>query len=362
MKILYITGSMPPLRCGVGFYTNRLLDFMPEGFDLLTTSGLNTHERAARTHYVSDWKLRRLPQLLMTCRRGKYDIIHIQYPTKGYQRNLGINFLPYLLRLFAKPRLVMTLHEYHGSGTLGKTRDFISALPVHEIILSNPYDMHALPWILRRKARIIPIGSNIPVAKPNPKAFGRILKKAGLSPGRPIALFFGFPYLNKGVHIAIEAAAKSDMQLLLLTSLDEKDDYQKGLSEQIETARGQGAQIYVAGFLQDKEFSEIMQECDYFLLPQSLPLTAKSSTAITAASHGLVVISTAGGNPALSLPYVSGVNSMLVSPMNASNLLRAIELAPKKADIGDELAKLRQHFNWQNIQRLHEELYQEVTK
>ena len=180
-KILYISGSMPPLRCGIGFYTNTFLSNIPTGFDLLTTSGLNSHKSAEHNLYMDDWKMLRLPKMLRFCRRGNYKIIHIQYPAKGYGRQLGINLLPYLVRIFTSAKLVVTLHEYHGSGFMGKSRDFITVLPAHRIIVSNAYDFEALPRILRRKGSVIPIGSNIPVAKPNPKTFHAIMQRAGFS-------------------------------------------------------------------------------------------------------------------------------------------------------------------------------------
>lgn len=358
-KILMVSGSMPPLKCGIGYYTDRLLDHADFAFDLLTTTGLNDHKQAGKTHYIPNWKLTSLPALFQTCRQ--YRVVHVQYPAVGYHRNLGINFLPYLLRWFSSAKIIVTLHEYHGSGILGRTRNFITALASHQVIVSNQYDATKLPWILRRKARVIPIGSNIARVPRDKAYYASTLKQAGFSGSDKVGVFFGFAFPSKGLETAILAAAQAKLQLLLLTELNEDNSYHQTLLTLITQANKDGAKIHVAGYESEQSVSKILQEADYFVLPQQIPLTGKSGTAIAAATHGLTVISTAADDPDLNLPYIHGFNAVLVHPTNTETLASAIANL-NQSDINEgALAELGDYFAWDKIVKSHKLLYKEIV-
>src|SRR5690606_6989062 len=102
------------------------------------------------------------------------------------------------------------------------------------------------------------------------------------------------------------------------------DPYQASLLNDINQRIAAGADIYVAGFLDDKTVTEILQECTVFALPQPIPLTAKSGTAIAAVTHGMIVVSTAADPPSYNEPYVHRKNSLLLRTMNADTLGTAI--------------------------------------
>lgn len=364
-RITMISGSMPPLACGIGSYTNQLLSTLGklEDITLLTTKGLHGHSAVRKTEYVDSWKITNIPKIISLLRSGKPDIIHIQYPAKGYKRELGINLLPLALRIRSpKVSIFLTLHEYFGSGLLGKTRNFITALFVHKILVSNPYDFQALPKLLRRKSVIVPIGSNIPITKKNPITYKSVLKEAGFESKVPV-IFFGFPFANKGIELLIELAVRSDITVLLLCGFDQKDEYQKQLEDKIKEARSKGALIFVAGFLSDQKVSEILQEAEIFVLPQDIPLTAKSGTTIAAATHGMTVISKAASNSDFNLPYIDNYNSVLLSKMTVGTLQNAIadlQSNPKKLKrLRENTEDLVKYFSWEGITDMHCELYEQ---
>lgn len=352
---------MPPIRCGIGYYLNRLLDYTTHPFRVLTTSGTDIHTRADATYYVPSWKIRDLPELIRTAKKDHPSIIHIQYPALGYGRQLGINFLPYCLRLFTRSKIIITLHEFHASRFIGKTRNLITTLPCHRVIVSNTRDQAALPWILRRKSSIIPIGSNIPLAPRNRQYFNTLLARAGFSKSSKTAVFFGFAFAAKGIETALEAAYKSGTQLLLLSELDENNPYHKKLIAKIDILKAQGARIFATGYLSDQEVSEVLQECDYFLLPQPLPLTAKSGTAIAAAVHGLIIVSTADSDPKMNLPYRNKDNAVLlkrVGPLTLAKALTGLQVDPElESTIKKHAKELSQYFSWEGIAEEHELLY-----
>jgi glycosyltransferase involved in cell wall biosynthesis len=149
------------------------------------------------------------------------------------------------------------------------------------------------------------------------------MNSAGLSPSKPTIAYFGFINPNKGVETLIKASAGIDAQILVLAALDVNNPYHEEISELIENAKNQGAKLYVAGFLENEQLSQILQECLFFVLPQPLPLTAKSGTAIAASGHKLPVISKGSENPEYNAPYIHNKNAILLQNMNAETLATA---------------------------------------
>lgn len=369
-KVLLISGSLPPIRCGVGYYTARLCRELKAehlDFEVLSTKGVND-DVPAKLLTIPNWKIRSLPKILAAIKESGAKIIHIQYPAVGYGRQLGINLLPHLLRIL-RPRLeiIVTLHEYHGSRRLGRWRDLITVAPAQKIVISNQADRSALPNWLARKSKLIPIGSNLEKVSKNPKVFADIMREHKLDAKKPTILFFGFAYPAKGLENLLKAMSQpylADWQLLLLSSLDKNDAYHKSLLNQIEDLNRDNNRIAVAGFLPDEQVSAILQEGRYFVLPQSMPVTAKSGTAIAAAQHNLIMISCGGQDPELSMPFKHLANCFLATGMTAEFIANAIEQLENSSSsrqiILDGSKKLEQYFSWPHIVDEHLKMYGEA--
>ncbi|MGH7240967.1 MAG: hypothetical protein ACREGB_01580, partial [Candidatus Saccharimonadales bacterium] len=195
-KILFITGSLPPMECGVGYYTASLIEHLSttkQSLVVLTGANSSHLDASIQKLHTSSWRLRNAWSLFKSCRQAEADIIHIQYPTVGYGRRLGINVLPWAIRLLpGRSKLVITLHEYFASPFLGRMRNLLTVIPAQQIIVSNEADRHSLPWFLRKKVVIIPIGSSVESDKPTSEA-------------KDFILFFGFPFPAKQLELLIAA-------------------------------------------------------------------------------------------------------------------------------------------------------------
>lgn len=367
-KILIVSGSIPPIKCGVGYYTHRLVS-ESEGklnLSLLSTKGVSS-DLIVPLKTTDDWRIRRLPKILSLIKQTAPEVVHIQYPAIGYGRQLGINLLPYLLRIkHPRLKLIVTLHEYHESRLIGKIRDLITVAPVHRIIVSNHADKAALPIILRRKTSVIPIGSNFAKAPRNRKNFLKLVKKVGLDPSKEILMFFGFTYPNKRLEILLDALAlpaAQDYQCLLLTALDPHSPYQSMLLKKIEKINQPHIRLGVAGFLPDNQVSEVLQEGRYFILPQSKPINAKSSTAITAVTHGLVLVSAGSDVSAETKPFRHMINCYLAVPLTSSAIIEAL-ISLQKGDnlerISEGALSLESYFSWAAIVKGHIKIYETV--
>src|ERR1700733_10933458 len=100
MRILLISGSLPPMKCGVGDYTASLARAL--GRCKNTSVAVLTDVAAPpvppdlefEVFPIADgWRMLDVFLIASTARRWRPDIVHVQYPTQGY----GRRFLPWLL-------------------------------------------------------------------------------------------------------------------------------------------------------------------------------------------------------------------------------------------------------------------------
>ena len=120
VKVLIITGSYPPMRCGVGDYSHNLANALATvpgvSVGVLTSSDSVKEGRGDVVEIfpiLKGWHLTEALVAVKLIRRWSPDIVHIQYPTQGY----GNGFLPYILPIisfFMRKKVVQTWHEiYH---------------------------------------------------------------------------------------------------------------------------------------------------------------------------------------------------------------------------------------------------------
>jgi glycosyltransferase involved in cell wall biosynthesis len=363
MKIVVVTGSLPPLRCGVGFYTDKLAKHLSKTTDMAVVSGPGMSSPHAKTVQIPSWKLRHTHAVSRAITALKPDVISLQYPAKGYGRYLGINILPYLLR---RHKVIVTLHEYHGSRLIGRLRNIVTCLPATKIVVSNMQDRGALPRFLRARTVVIPIGSTLTKAHPDDTTLEKLCKDAGFSRHKPVFVFFGFLFASKGLELLVDAAIAADAQVLFLGGADKRDPYQRQIVGRIEAARNGGARLFLAGYLPDSDVSRVLHASKYLVMTQPLPLSAKSSTAIAAVRHMMVVISTGAPGRESQKPYVHNENALLLDPMNFQTLTKVMREIIAGHDYYSELrpgvVALAKYFKWDTIIQAHLTLMKQVLR
>lgn len=365
-----VSGSLPPIRCGVGHYTSRLsreLAAEKLDFQLLSTEGVD-RKTPAPLLTVPNWKVRTIPKMLDAIKTSRAQIVHIQYPAVGYRRQLGINLLPYVIKLL-RPRLklVITLHEYHQSRWIGKLRNLITILPAHKVLVSNQLDKSGLARWVGYKVRIVPIGANFEVAKPNQQFYEKTLKDLGLAVSKPTLVFFGYAFPSKRLEVLLDALNEPQLlnyQLLLVASFDKDEPYQKMLKAKINKLNQNEIRAGVTGFLEGDDVSAILQASRYFVLPNVRPISAKSGTAIAATVNGMILLSHGSNRPIETTPFEHLKNSYLLERVTPQSIAAAIEhLEDSPADSRKILAgvkELQKYFSWTNIVKQHTKLYEEL--
>lgn len=183
MRVALITGSAPPMACGVGDYTARLSA-------ALTDQGVKVEVLSANL----DWRLSQARNTAAKIADTGADIYHIQYPTTGYGARLG----PQALSLLLSP-CVVTVHEVSQVHMLRRVSLYPFSIGADRLVFTSEYEKsYALRWApwAKNRASVIPIGSFIST------------RPTGIRKSLEDIVYFGLVRPNKGIEQVIELARK----------------------------------------------------------------------------------------------------------------------------------------------------------
>jgi|GEM_PF-3438300 len=218
VNIALVSGSAGDTHCGVGDYTYELAQHLALDaevhlyFDHQHAPVRPPFKRLTTLHLhpVKGFSVFSLNKLVRELRNREYDIVHVQYPSKGYGTSVGPGFLPQnLAGMRSRSRIVVTLHEWITSHPLRKMVMDQMLPSTDALVVTNEAEMDALVKKLSgRRVVAIPVGNVLtsqaelaavwleaegkPAPQPAPPAgpAGRI----------PDSLFhFGLPAKGKGV-------------------------------------------------------------------------------------------------------------------------------------------------------------------
>lgn len=272
VKIMIVTGSFPPAKCGVGEYAHSLAQALAakssNRVGILTSSNAGSENGETPGvevfRVVPTWTLDQLiPTLRMISKFGP-DIAHIHYPTQGYDGRLA-KALPLFLRMQGIP-VVQTWHEHYSQCVaLG----WPNVLACDALIHVRPDLPCKLPGWVRgvmghAPMAFIPSGSTVPIVELDPSRLERV--KRELSPDRPIVCFFGFANPNKGVERVFRVADPGLHHLVLLCDLDPANPYHATI---LKTSREEpwAGHVTVTGFQPAHRVAECLAVADAALFP-----------------------------------------------------------------------------------------------
>jgi glycosyltransferase involved in cell wall biosynthesis len=163
-------------------------------------------------HPVGGFSLAMLPFLRAQLAEAGHDVVHLQYPSKGFGASLGPLFLLQgLSGMQSRSRLVATIHEYRTAQPLRKTA-IAQILPsLQGLILTNEGE---LPSFERsagvRQISVIPVGNLLTSPVELEQVWGgpglELAPPAGPGGRRPDSLFhYGLPARGKGLIRLLEA-------------------------------------------------------------------------------------------------------------------------------------------------------------
>ena len=284
-----MTGSFPPMKCGVGDYSCNLAKSLAACAEIqigVLTSVFDSNESEREGLEVfpimKSWGLAETLRVIKIIRYWSPDIVHIQYPTQGYGDGLLQWFLP-MISFLMRRKAVQTWHEGYSRRNVPKLL-LKAVVPGGLVVVRPQYKEKLLPvlrWALRNKRFVF-----IRNASVFPKiALGEqekdILRRQYLRTQKRLILFLGFVYPHKGVELLFEIADPALDQIVIAGKIvrarptnwrtyrlagDEGGDYHKEIMRRALAGPWLG-KVTITGFLPTADVAALLAVTDAVVLP-----------------------------------------------------------------------------------------------
>jgi glycosyltransferase involved in cell wall biosynthesis len=367
VRVLLISGSLPPMKCGIGDYTAQLAAALARrsGITVAVLSGTGAAAPADRAFEVlavtHDWRLAEFTPIARAIQAWQPDVVHMQFPTQGYGRAKLPWLMPALLATHGF-RVAQTWHEYVTQDSVPALKHSLLNLPNalwgEGLAVVRPNFLERMaPWyralVRRKRFRFIPNAPSIPVIRWTDAE--REAKRRTLAPGgERIVAYFGFAYAAKGIEQLFEIADPTRDRLILVCDLDASDSYQRGILERASAAEWAG-RVTVTGFQSAEEAGRILAAADAAVFPFRAGGGEWNTTLQGAAAQGTFVLTTsdpAGG-------YDAARNAYLARIDDVADMRRALEQYAGRrgaAGAGPDAP------TWDSIAAAHQELYEAMLE
>ena len=354
LKIVMISGSMPPMICGVGDYTFMLLNALSkiQSLDISAITSVAANGCDANFSVVplmKDWSVKRIFRLFNYIKNKKPDLVHIQYPTLGYDNYWAPYFMPMMIKILGIP-VVQTWHEPPT-----RYRFFPNALTKDYIIGVEPNFVKEVRYryrylVSRKRKQYIPIGSNIKRCTLTSNERAKLREKFWGGNFRLI-VNFGFAYPSKNIEQIFDVANPEKDRIVLIMSLDPQNDpYHKKLDLIIKSSEWSG-KVIVTGSLPQEKVGETLAICDVAVYPFSEGVTSRNGSFLAATTQEVFTVTTS-----LTKDGYDVDNNVYHVPLaNEDKLKTAINFLPKYST-----RKLNADSKWDFIAKRHMEVYAEI--
>jgi glycosyltransferase involved in cell wall biosynthesis len=373
VKLLFVSGSLPAVRCGIGEYTARLASqlALAAGISvqvLTTKAGLVRTEAVAPAQVlqVPSWGLPSVIRSARLIRRLGPDVVHIQYPAVGYARSLGVLFLPLAVRLLARVPVVVTIHERSERRWHGRLATDFMAVTASRVVVPDPLEAEALRRRLRlfgTRVDVAEMISTIPINRDaNREAFRARL---GLARGEFLVGTFGLIHPRRRLEDMIDGLAalrRSTPSHLLIVGGEAAYDAERAreytaiLKRKIDELGLSGSVTWL-GYVSSAEVSAALQACDAAALLYPQGASQRNTTLQAVLEHRLPVVTTDGPATSDSLRATSNIYFVKAGAHTPADLAQAILSAARTGwvDAGPTGSRLSEQVAW------HLSLYRELV-
>ena len=358
IKVLLVSGSFPPDRCGVGDYTGQLgaaLAAMPDiDLSVLTTSSTvisAENQRLGVQRLIPDWSLRSLRILLREIKRIRPKIVHMQFPTQGY----GTGGLPWLVPFLARlhgARVVQTWHEGFVRRDLLKFL-LIAITPGYIIVVRKIWSRQfRRPFgvIARLRGPIwINSASTLPKSLLTEEELKNLRQRYGVN-GRRLVVFFGFIHPSKRIEILFEIADPVNDYILIIGDNKSQNFYNEKINRLIQEEKWLGNSS-ILGFVDSYEAADLLKAADALVIPLQGGGGEWNTAILAGILQGTFVLTTStsfnGYDPTTNTYYapIDGVTEMRQALYNYAGKKRSVN-AEKSCSL-----------NWASIALQHRAIY-----
>jgi glycosyltransferase involved in cell wall biosynthesis len=334
MRIILVTGSVPPEACGIGHYTVRLAD------------ALNEIGVRAEILTGADWSGRGAARLNSAFNNRTGDFIHIQYPSVGYGHHLGPQVLSIL-----RPTIV-TVHEFGHVRVPRRIATLPFFIRSDHLIFTSDAELKTVAKVvpgIGRKSSVIAIGSNImPVRTPVPRRADRVLSFGLISP-------------RKGLESVLRLAeilqrAGSRIRIQMVGALPEKH---RGYAQEF-LRRAAGLPVDCEIDLPEQSVADRLAEAGVAYLPFPDGASDRRGSLKAVLASGLPCVTTSGDYTPAEL---ASVVRFAPSPEQACSVIEHLAGNPPECqEMSRAGIRYAQQFDWQSIALKHKEVYEKVAR
>ena len=361
-RILLVSGSLIPIKCGIGDYTGHLAAALealsPGTVAVLTNWEARGHQPLAGYAVfptIKQWSPSAGPAILQAVRRWKPDVVHMQFPTRGYDRRLFPWLVPFLLAGMGIP-VVQTWHEYYPAGS--GWRNIFNAIAPGGLIVVRPHYLERMPpWyrrlIARKHFRMIPNAAALPTAQLSEADRIRIRQQFGACE-KKLVVYFGFVYPAKGVDALASIGDPQEDQLVIVGELNASDPYQSHVLAQLQAPPWSG-RTFVTGFLPEAEAAAVLAAADAVVLPFKDGGGFWNTSVHAAAKQGVFVLTTSSDRRG----YDVSTNIYHAEPGNIDEMRQALRRyagTRRPANPDSRTAE------WEEIALAHRNVYASVVR
>jgi glycosyltransferase involved in cell wall biosynthesis len=280
-RILFLCGSTPPTRCGVGDYTHTLARMLSryEGLAVgVLTSGVVP--RASETFASGEvdilspfptWSLRYLLRAQRVIERWSPDVIHVQWPAQGYDGLLA-GVIPFWFRHIRHGSVVATLHEHLPLVSRYSATTSLIAFATQAVISVRPdfqsgYASGQSFLVSRKPFFFIPNASQLPRVATTAENIAVVRQCYGIEPSRRIVAYFGLIYPDRDVDKVFAIADPSRDHLLIVgDSTPSSSQYLDHVARLANTPPWRG-HATMTGFLNPQEAAQVLAVAEAVVLP-----------------------------------------------------------------------------------------------
>jgi glycosyltransferase involved in cell wall biosynthesis len=293
------------------------------------------------------WRPADVIHLVRQIRNGKYDILHIQYPSIGYRYSI----VPHLLGLFRLTRgTVVTLHEYSALKRPQRLSTQLFRLSAGVILFGSEFERaryNRRLGTLGSTQDIFPILSNVPAV---PSTSGRDHS----------VVYFGQIRPHKGLEAFLELARltveqQRPFKFHIIGSVSESGrDYAQGLQEQAPE------EIRWSFDLPFEDIGKILGQSFAAYLPFPDGASERRGSLLAAALNGLPILSRIG--PA-TVPSLRALILAVDAPEQALVTLEHLAASPEDwQSISERALAYAQKSSWEDVGRSHAKAYNRLLR
>ncbi|MEA5007113.1 glycosyltransferase [Clostridium tyrobutyricum] len=306
MKLCIITGTLPPIKCGVGDYTKILCNNLSQNEEIdlsvISTKGVEKNDKYKIYDICQQWDKKEIKNIIDKIYEINPDVINIQYPTSAYKKNIMINILPFFS--YKKFKIVTTIHEYSDNSKLGKIRIWSNIFCSKAIIVVDKKykkDIKKIPFFRNKEIYFINIGCNIPKSKITKQETQKIRHSILKNSCDRIMGYFGFVNKTKGIESIIYSMnilkQKNNLKtmFLIIGELKKDDEYHVFLTNLINKFN-LNDYIYVTGYLKAEEVGKYINAADFMTLPFVNGLSTKNGSFLASIQEEKYIITTKKNN------------------------------------------------------------------